>query len=89
MVATLIMRAGAAFTIVEEIYPEQRIQYIYMDCGCKLMIDAGKYQEIMDTVSAKDGFVVADPHDACYAIYTSGSTGNPARPHGYGRSDAP
>lgn len=81
-----IMRAGAAFTIVEEIYPEQRIQYIYMDCGCKLMIDAGKYQEILDTVSAKDGFVVADPHDACYAIYTSGSTGNPKGVlHEYGK----
>jgi acyl-coenzyme A synthetase/AMP-(fatty) acid ligase len=63
-----VMRAGAAFTIVEDIYPIQRIDYIYQDCGCKLRIDNEKYQGIMDTVSAKEGFLVADEHDACYAI---------------------
>jgi acyl-CoA synthetase (AMP-forming)/AMP-acid ligase II/acyl carrier protein len=81
-----VMRAGAAFTIVEDIYPIQRIDYIYQDCGCKLRIDNEKYQGIMDTVSAKEGFLVADEHDACYAIYTSGSTGNPKGVlHEYGK----
>ena len=81
-----VMRAGAAFTIVEDIYPIQRIEYIYQDCGCRLRIDRDKYQEIMDTVSAKEGYIVADPHDACYAIYTSGSTGNPKGVlHEYGK----
>ena len=72
-----VMRAGAAFTLVEESYPAQRIEYIYEDCGCKLRIDSDRYREIMDSVSSKEGYVTADPHDACYAIYTSGSTGNP------------
>ncbi|MDO4803811.1 MAG: non-ribosomal peptide synthetase [Lachnospiraceae bacterium] len=81
-----VMRAGAAFTIVEDIYPAQRVEYIYKDCGCKLRIDYNKYQEIMDTVPAKEGYIVADLHDACYAIYTSGSTGNPKGVlHEYGK----
>ena len=81
-----VMRAGAAFTIVEDIYPIQRIDYIYQDCGCRLRIDKDTYKDIMDTVSAKDGYVVADPHDACYAIYTSGSTGSPKGVlHEYGK----
>ncbi len=81
-----VMRAGAAFTIVEDIYPMQRIDYIYQDCDCKLRIDLDKYQEMIDTVSPKEGFVVANEHDACYAIYTSGSTGNPKGVlHEYGK----
>ena len=81
-----VMRAGAAFTIVEEIYPAQRIDYIYKDCGCRLRIDRDKYREIVDTVSPKEGYIAADLNDACYAIYTSGSTGNPKGVlHEYGK----
>ncbi|MBP3239120.1 MAG: amino acid adenylation domain-containing protein [Oribacterium sp.] len=38
-VATLgVMKAGAAYTIVNVKYPDDRIEYIYNDSGCKYMI---------------------------------------------------
>ncbi len=38
-IATLgILKAGAAYTIVNVKYPDERIEYIYNDAGCKFMI---------------------------------------------------
>ena len=38
-IATLgILKAGAAYTIVNVKYPDERIEYIYKDAGCKYMI---------------------------------------------------
>ncbi len=82
-----VFRAGAAFTIVEDIYPEERIAYIEKDCGCRLRIDLPVYEQILETEPLA-GFEEADPHDACFAIYTSGTTGNPKGVlHEYGKLD--
>lgn len=72
-----VVKAGAAFVVLEDTYPSDRIEFIYKDCGCKLRIDEELYKEIVSKDDVARGFVDADPHDACYAVYTSGSTGNP------------
>ena len=35
-----VWKAGAAFTMVEDNYPPERIAYIRKDCSCKAVIDA-------------------------------------------------
>ena len=71
-----IWKAGAAFTLVEDSYPLERIAFIKKDCGCKAVIDLRAWNEILKT-DALDGYEHTDIHDAAFAIYTSGTTGNP------------
>lgn len=72
-----VVKAGAAFVVLEDTYPEDRIEYIYKDCSCLLRIDDTLYEKIMAEESPLYGNETTDSHDACYAVYTSGSTGNP------------
>ena len=82
-----VIRAGAAFTIVEDIYPDDRINYIARDCSCKMVIDEAVYDKMLE-VTPLEGYENADEHDACFAIYTSGTTGNPKGVlHEYGKID--
>ena len=71
-----VWKTGAAFTIVEDNYAPERIEFIRKDCGCKAEINKDTWEEIMNT-EPKEGYVQADDHDAAFAIYTSGTTGNP------------
>ena len=71
-----VLKAGAAFTIVDSHYAKERIDYIYTNCNCKFKIDLGTWEEAMNT-EPLSGHEKTDPHDACFAVYTSGSTGNP------------
>lgn len=71
-----IVKAGAAFTILEDTSPLERRDRIVKDSGCCLIIDSHIYEEMIACQSLK-GCESPDPHDACYAVYTSGSTGNP------------
>ena len=82
-----VWRAGAAFVVLEEGYPQERIAYIQEDCGCKLVLDYAFWQEIQGYDSIP-GFEIPDGHDAAYAVYTSGSTGKPKGVlHEYGNID--
>ncbi|MDO4477650.1 MAG: AMP-binding protein [Lachnospiraceae bacterium] len=71
-----VLRAGAAYVIVEDTYAPERIAYIKADCGCKLVIDEAVWSEIQ-TCQPLEGYEPYDEHAACFAVYTSGSTGNP------------
>ncbi|MBR0235611.1 MAG: AMP-binding protein [Clostridia bacterium] len=71
-----IWKAGAAWALVEDTYAPERIAFIREDCGCKLEISAGNWDEIM-RYEPLSGFEEVNEHDAAYAIYTSGTTGNP------------
>ena len=71
-----VWKAGAAFTMVEDQYPPERIAFIRKDCDCKAVIDGDAWKEISET-EPKAGYEQTDPHDAAFAVYTSGTTGNP------------
>ena len=71
-----VWKAGAAWTLVEDTYAPERIEFIRRDCGCKVEISSETWDEIMHT-EALAGYEEVGAHDAAYAIYTSGTTGNP------------
>lgn len=71
-----VLKAGAAFTIVEEGYAPERIEYIRKDCGCKAEINRKVWEEILGCETLY-GHERTNVHDAAYAVYTSGATGTP------------
>ena len=71
-----VLKAGAAFTIAEEGYPPERVDFIRKDCGCKTEIDRAVWEEILQTEPLA-GYEKTDKHDAAFAVYTSGTTGKP------------
>ena len=42
-----VWRAGAAYTITEEGYPRERVEYICRDCGCALTLNSEIFAEMM------------------------------------------
>jgi len=82
-----ILKAGAAYTVVENTYSPDRIEFIKKDCGCSLVIDEVMFLEMM-RADFLGGYETTDPHDAAFVIYTSGTTGNPkGAVHEYGQLD--
>ena len=71
-----VWKAGAAFTMVEDNYPPERIAFIRKDCGCRAVIDTAAWNEILK-MKPLSGYEQTGIHDAAFAIYTSGTTGTP------------
>ncbi|MBQ2641888.1 MAG: AMP-binding protein, partial [Lachnospiraceae bacterium] len=65
-----VWKAGAAWALVEDTYPADRIRYIREDCGCRIELNAEDWDDVMCTEPLA-GHVQADPHDAAFAVYTS------------------
>ena len=42
-----VWKAGAAFVMLEDNYPAERVAFIQKDCGCKLILDSSVWQEIL------------------------------------------
>ena len=72
-----VWKAGAAFTMVEDNYPPERIAYIKNDCNCKTVIDLQVWNDEILNTEVLPGYEKTQIHDAALAIYTSGTTGNP------------
>ena len=72
-----VWKAGAAFTMVEDNYPPERIAYIRKDCSCKEVIDIRVWTDEILKEEVLSGYEKPRIHDAALAIYTSGTTGNP------------
>ena len=70
------MRAGAAFTVVENTSPEERTEFVRKDSEAKIVLTETVYEEILQE-TALDGYEDRDSHDAAFAVYTSGTTGTP------------
>ncbi len=81
MVAIIgIMKSGGGYVPIDPDYPQERIDYMIADSGCKVIIDEGfidnfeQQQAGYDTANLAP---LATPDSLAYVIYTSGSTGMP------------
>ncbi|MVT11418.1 non-ribosomal peptide synthetase [Chitinophaga tropicalis] len=75
-----VLKSGGAYVPVDPGYPQERIDYILEDSGCKVMLDAAameRFAATADNYSREDLPLVNQPTDLVYVIYTSGSTGRP------------
>ena len=72
-----VWKAGAAFTMVEDNYPPERIAFIKNDCSCRTVIDLHVWNDEILNTKVLSGYEKPRIHDAALAIYTSGTTGNP------------
>jgi len=82
MIVTIlgILKSGGAYVPIDPSYPEDRINYIKNDSGCKVLIDEkefAKFKEEQGKYSKKNYPSITSPMNLAYVIYTSGSTGQP------------
>jgi len=71
-----IIRAGAAFVVLEAGAPAARAEYIEKDCSCKLTLNQQTWSEVT-CQKGIDSWAETRPDDPLCAIYTSGTTGKP------------
>ncbi|MVT11422.1 non-ribosomal peptide synthetase [Chitinophaga tropicalis] len=75
-----ILKSGGAYVPVEPDYPQDRIDFMLSDSGCRVLIDPvewAKFEAQADKYAAVNPPVVNLPGDLAYVIYTSGTTGKP------------
>ena len=84
-----VLKAGGAYVPMDPGYPEERIQHMIGDSGCKATLSDRKLIQSLDmSAEAIDIHDIrhefssnparsASPHHLAYLIYTSGSTGVP------------
>ena len=77
------LKAGISFIPVDPNYPQERINHIQEDSGCKMIISdnplAGEFDvdELLDGKNTQNPKVDLKNDDIAFLIYTSGSTGLP------------
>ncbi|QNN43954.1 amino acid adenylation domain-containing protein [Pedobacter roseus] len=75
-----VLKSGAAYVPIDVDYPNDRINYIIKDSGCKLILDNSqilKFIECRKELDCLNNKKRSGLNDLAYVIYTSGSTGNP------------
>jgi len=75
-----VLKSGAAYVPIDPEYPQERINYIFSDSGCKAIIDEATIVDFKQNAQLYDKTglqAVIDPVHLAYVIYTSGSTGQP------------
>lgn len=71
-----IIKIGAAYVPINPDFPQQRVQYVLSNCGCKYYLEENIELSQNDSELVFDD-AKADISDTAYVIYTSGSTGKP------------
>ena len=75
-----VLKSGGAYVPIDPEYPEERINYLVKDSGCKVLMDEKELEKFR---MAREGYDkgnlkrVNTADDLAYVIYTSGTTGNP------------
>src|ERR1700744_2657942 len=81
MVAVLgVLKAGVGYVPVAMDYPQERINYVLKDSGCKVLINEAelqKFRKIQHHYKPENQSTDLQPGNLMYCIYTSGSTGLP------------
>jgi amino acid adenylation domain-containing protein len=86
-----ILKAGGGYVPIDPEYPEQRINFIIKDSGCKILLTQEKYNKLpvegitMLDLDSENSYHqdrsniggINTPSDLAYIIYTSGTTGIP------------
>lgn len=75
-----ILKTGAAYLPLDPDYPQSRVDYIFNDSSCKLVIDETEIEKFQSHAERYPVFNMAPASkstDLLYVIYTSGSTGFP------------
>ena len=87
-----ILKSGGAYVPIDPEYPEERINYMLKDSGCRALVTRKKYMDLHSNGERETSFIDINtiPHKSienpahstlpshlAYVIYTSGSTGQP------------
>jgi amino acid adenylation domain-containing protein/non-ribosomal peptide synthase protein (TIGR01720 family) len=74
-----ILKLGAVFVPIDSLFPQDRINYILENSGCKVLIDNDELQQFKEKENLKISNLnyPFSKEDIAYMIYTSGSTGLP------------
>ncbi|MEV0119910.1 amino acid adenylation domain-containing protein, partial [Streptomyces sp. NPDC050844] len=75
-----VWKAGGAYVPLDPEYPADRLEFMTVDSGASVVIDAEWLADVGVAVAAESDApleVELDPDQLAYVIYTSGSTGRP------------
>lgn len=75
-----VLKSGAAYMPISTDYPADRVDYMVLDSGCKLVIDNEELHRARKEAykySDHNPTKVSGPSNLAYVIYTSGITGKP------------
>ncbi|WPQ62330.1 amino acid adenylation domain-containing protein [Chitinophaga sancti] len=75
-----ILKTGAAYLPLDPDYPQSRVDYIFNDSSCKLVVDKTEIEKFLsqaDQYAVNNLAPAGKSTDLLYVIYTSGSTGFP------------
>ncbi|MFG2502285.1 amino acid adenylation domain-containing protein [Streptomyces sp. NPDC048441] len=75
-----VWKAGGAYVPLDPEYPVERLEFMTVDSGASVVIDAERLAEAGPAIAAEPGApldVAVEPDQLAYVIYTSGSTGRP------------
>ena len=71
-----VMKAGAAFVLVEAGAATERVNYIRKSCNAKFDLSEENWNEALSCEPERE-YVIADDHALALCVYTSGTSGTP------------
>ena len=72
-----VLKAGAAFLLLDREYPQDRIDFMVSNCKAAMIIEDKDIPGLLSLGNVKEWQPMGQLSDLCYLIYTSGSTGTP------------